>query len=135
MITNDLITEEDDIVLRGYAKRLDPQQGEDAYHNAICSMLEKPTVIQNIIGLCIVAIRRALYKIFRHEKTERENIEHYINGDPVPAQVGWKRGSVRQEKCRKGLHDLVEGNLVYVGARRTCQACMELRRPTKKSNV
>ena len=67
------LTEEDDQVLRGYARRLHVQYGEEAYHNVICDMLtrDKWDQIQDIIGFCRVAIKYALYKIFRHEASER----------------------------------------------------------------
>lgn len=127
MKTSELITEEDDKTLRAYAKRLHNQDGEDAYHNAVCSLLGYKDEIQNVQALGIVVIRKALHKIWRHEQAERKNIEHYINNDPIPAQQGLEYGRQKQLKCRKKLHDLVEGNLVYVGARRTCLSCMQIR--------
>lgn len=130
---NELITEEDDTVLRKYARKLHSQDGEDAYHNAVCTLLEKPKDnIRNIVGLCSVAIRMSLYKIFRHEATERKNIEHFINNDPIPAQKGLVYGRLKLVKCRKGLHEMVDSNLTYVGTRRTCLACMQDRIKRKK---
>lgn len=134
MMTNELITEQDDIAIRQYAKRLDAQSGEDAYHNAVCTILEHPPEqIKNVVGLCSVATKMSLYKIFRHEATERKNIEHFINDDPVPAQRGLAHGwGVKLLKCRKGLHEMVESNLAYVGTRRTCLACMQERLKRKR---
>lgn len=128
------ITEEDDVVLRRYAKKLG-DNGEDAYHNAVCTILEGTAKeIKDIRGLCIVATKRSLFKIFRHESAERRNIEHYINGDPVPIQVGLQYGRQKLTKCRKGLHEMIEENLTYVGTRRTCLACMQdrLKRKTRR---
>lgn len=133
MTTNELISNEDDVVLRRYAKQLHSQYGEDAYHNAVCILLEKPKQnIQNIIGLCSVCIKSSLYKIFRHESIERKNIEHFINNDPIPALQNLVHGRQKHSKCRKGLHDMVEENLTYVGARRTCLQCMRDRLQRKK---
>lgn len=133
MTTNELISNEDDVVLRGYAKRLNVELGEDAYHNAVCDILHHKTEVQNILALGTIAIRRSLCKIFRHENTERKNIEHYINNDPVPAQRGLVHGwGVKLLKCRKGLHEMVESNLAYVGTRRTCLVCMQERLKRKR---
>lgn len=133
MTTNELISNEDDVVLRRYAKQLHSQDGEDAYHNAVCVLLEKPKEdIRSIIGLCSVCIKSSLYKIFRHEAIERKNIEHFINNDPIPLQKNLVHGRQKHSKCRKGLHDMVEENLTYVGTRRTCLACMQERLKRKR---
>lgn len=130
------ITDEQDKLVRQYAKRLDAQLGEDAYHNAICYFLEHPKPneqIREFVSLMAYRTRMCLYKIFRHEQVERKNIEHYINGDPIPAQRGLTHGwGVKLLKCRKGLHDMVEENLTYVGTRRTCLACMRERLKRKR---
>lgn len=128
-----ILTKEDDRALRGYAKRLHSEWGEEAYHNAVCGMLlrKKWDEIKDIRGFCIVAIKYALYKIFRHETSERRNIEAYINNDPIPMQAGLVHGRMKHEMCRKGLHRLIDGNLAYVGIQRTCRACKRERERVK----
>lgn len=128
-----VLTEQDDQVLRRYARQLHYEYGEEAYHNVICEILSrgKWETIQDIRGFCIIAIKYALYKIFRHEVSERRNIESYINGDIIPMQVGLVKGRVKRERCRKELHDLVEGNLAYISGQRTCRACKQERERAK----
>lgn len=123
------LTHEDDVILRGYAKRLHDEHGEEAYHNVVCDMLSrgKWDDIKDMRSFCIVAIKYALYKIFRHEVAERRNIESYLNGDPVPAHVGLVMGRQKQEWCRKKLHMLTDENSAYIGIRRTCRQCKRQR--------
>ena len=120
-----ILTTEEDMILRRYAKRLHQDLGEEAYHNVICDMLSrrKWEGIQDIRGFCIVAIRYALYKIFRHEASERRAIEPYISGDLIPMQIGLQKGRLKHEMCRKELHTLTEENSAYIGERRTCRIC------------
>ena len=123
-----MLNEQDDKSLRGYARRLHSELGEDAYHNVICEVLKRQVVIKNEIAFFHVTIKRAIWKIFRHEKVERERTESYVRGDPPTTMVGLLKGhmkqGVRQSHCRRG-HELIEGNLVYIGKdkRRTCKTC------------
>lgn len=128
-----ILTNEEDKALRGYARRLHSEWGEEAYHNVVCEILSRGKVesIRDIIGFGIVAIKYALYKIFRHEASERQNIEAYLNNDPIPQHVGLVMGRQRHEMCRKGLHRLIDGNLAYIGIRRTCRACKRERERVK----
>ena len=127
------LTEEDDKALRGYARRLHRSLGEEAYYNVVCDMLlrGKWKIIHDVRGFFVVSMKYALIKIFRHEASERRNIEAYINNDPIPTQIGLWAGRQKHETCRKGLHPLVEGNLVYIGVRRTCRACKQARERVK----
>lgn len=120
-----IITNEEDIMLRRYALRLNREVGEDAYHVVVCDVLSKNHVddIKNIPTFFRVSIRRALYKIFRHERAERKNIQAYINNDPVPMQIGLVWGRKKREVCLTGRHKLVDGNLSYIGKQRTCRMC------------
>lgn len=118
----------DDQRLRMYARRLHPEFGEDAYHTVVCEVLQRHVVnIHNFIGFFRVAIRNALYKMFRHEKSERTTVTAFINDDPIAMQRGLRRSQQPLVSCRKDMHLLVEGNLAYVGKRRTCRACKRLR--------
>jgi hypothetical protein len=127
------LTKEEDRILRGYAKRLHQDLGEEAYHNVVCDTLTrgKAEGIRDIRGFFVVAIKYALYKIFRHEASERRTIESYMNGDPIPQQIGLQRGRLKHEMCRKGLHVLTEENSAYIGVRRTCKACKQARERRK----
>lgn len=124
-----MLSESQDIALRAYAKRLHPILGEDAYHNSVCDAMRRVGFenIRSIEGFFRRAIKMSLFKIFRHEKVERNNMQSFINGDPVPMTVGLVYGRMKHDVCRKKLHSLIEGNLVYVGGRRTCQACKRMR--------
>ena len=125
-----MLNEHDDRNLREYAKRLHPQLGEDAYHNVVCDVLVQQKVIHNIEPFFHVAMKRALWKIYRHEQSEREQIEAYIQGDPSPSMkgllIGRETQNIRQAQCRRG-HELVEGNLAYISGRRTCRTCKRMR--------
>lgn len=119
---------ETDRDLRSYATWISPNDGEDAYHNAICDVLARgqAVVIATPSAFYRCAIKRALYKIFRHEKAERENTAAFLAGDPPPTAIGLKAGRLPQTHCRKG-HPLTEENLTYVGPRRTCKTCFRAR--------
>lgn len=114
--------------LRAYARWISPNDGEDAYHDAICDVLRlrKAETINNPAAFFRCAIKRALYKIFRHQRAERENTAAYLAGDPPPSSQALKLGRLPQDNCRRG-HPLTEDNLTYVGARRTCKTCFRTR--------
>ena len=117
--------------IRQYAMRLNPYLGEDAFHSVICEVLERNIILVNEVAFYHVAIKRALWKIFRHEKADRKTSLAFLNGDPPASEIGLRAGrklmNVRRSHCRNGRHELVEGNLTYVGGRRTCLACKRIR--------
>ena len=119
-----VLTEEDDRHLRNYAKWLNADLGEDAYHIAIFDAIryEQRIYIRNTVSYLRVAIKSALYKMYRHEKSERENIQAYIHNDPIPMLKGFIPGDVPHDTCRKG-HEWKEETIAYVGSRRTCLIC------------
>lgn len=123
-----MFEDEQDRDLRNYARWISPNDGEDAYHDAICDVLRrgKDGEIANAAAFFRCAIKRALYKIFRHEKAERENTAAWLAGDPPPSAPGLKLGRLPQTHCRRG-HPLTEENLTYVGPRRTCRTCFRAR--------
>lgn len=124
-----VLTNEEDRALRSHAQRLSYESGEDAYHDVVCDILEKQRneEIKNLCGFLKVSIKYALYKWYRHEEAERRNIQHYLNNDPIPQHVGLVMGRQKHSMCRKGLHRLIDGNLAYIGDRRTCRTCKQLR--------
>ena len=121
---------QEDQYIRQYSKQLHYDLGEDAYHNVVCDVLFKKMNIYNEKAFFCVAMKRALYKIYRHEQSEREQISAYINGDPPYTMQGLRKGMalrcIRQSHCKRG-HELIEGNLAYVGIRRTCLTCKRIR--------
>ena len=135
-----VLTQEIDQQIRGYAKRLDREFGEEAYHNVVCDVLERDGMasIRDILVFFRVCIRRDLWQIWRHEKAESRQVEKYIRGDQADTNKGLIEGrkiqNVRKERCRSGLHKLIEGNLVYIGKekRRTCRTCRYERARAKK---
>ena len=128
-----ILTEQEDQVLRSHAQRLSYEWGEDAYHNVICDILatQKEQALHNVCGYLKVATKYALYKVYRHEDAEQRNIQHSYQNDPIPQHVGLSIGRQKHEWCRKGLHRLIDGNLAYIGIRRTCRACKQLRERKK----
>lgn len=117
-----------DSSLRRYARWLNQEMGEDAYHDVVCSILERGHVdqIRNLHSFFLVAIRRALFKLFRHEQSEREQVTAYLAGDPPPTAAGLQMGRQMQTHCRRG-HLFTEDNLAYIGSRRTCRMCKRSR--------
>ena len=122
------IQEDQDI--RQYSKRLHYDLGEDAYHNVVCDVLTNNRDIHNERAFFRVAMKLALYKIYRHEKSEREQVSAYLNGDPPYTMEALRKGAalrrVIQSHCKRG-HELIEGNLAYMGNRRTCLTCKRKR--------
>lgn len=117
-------TDEDDAPVRRYARWLHPELGEDAYHTAVCEVLVRGRAesIRNAQAFYRVAIRRALYKIFRHEQAEREQTARFLAGDPPSTAAGLAMGRHTQTHCRR-RHELSEENCCYIGKRRTCRTC------------
>lgn len=122
-----MLTDIEDRDLRGYARWISLDDGEDAYHDAICDVLARGWM-ERIAQPCAFfrrATKLALYKIFRHEKAERENTAAFLAGDPPPTSIGLKAGRLPQTHCRRG-HALTEENLAYTGPRRTCRICRKI---------
>ncbi len=119
---------EHDNDLRHYARRLDGERGEDAYHTAVCDVIARGQIasILNPVAFFRVAIKRSLWKLFRHEVAERRNVEHFLNNDPVPAHVGLPQGRLKHSHCKNG-HALEEPNLIYIGTQRACKTCKRTR--------
>lgn len=119
-----VLIEECDKSFRQYAKQLHVEYGEDAYHTVVCEILERGKIseIRDIQAYVRVAMRWALYKMFRHEGVERRNNEIWMKDGSVPMQKGLVYGRKKWERCRKG-HKWSEEMTAYVGGRRTCRIC------------
>ena len=121
------LTEELDHGVRRYAVFLSMDQGEDAYHNCVVDILERgglrdPRCVKTML---VVAVKRSLYKIFRHERAEQEQVGAWLQGDPPFTTAALARGRTTHTHCRRG-HPLEEGNLATVGPRRTCLMCRRM---------
>lgn len=119
---------EHDAILRAYALRLSFEYGEDAYHNVMCEVLTKSMVIRDIIGFYKVAIKRALYKIFRHNKAELKYalMSELERSTVSSADAALKLGRLKHTTCRKG-HLWSPETTAYIGPRRTCRICKQAR--------
>lgn len=120
----DAITDELDKGLRRYSVFLSMDQGEDAYHNCVADILERgglpdPRCVKTML---VVAIKRSLYKIFRHEQSQREQTGAWLAGDPPFTAAALAKGRLKKTHCRRG-HPMIEGNLRTVGPQRTCLTC------------
>jgi hypothetical protein len=114
--------------LRQYAKRVDAVNGEDAYHNAVLYVLTHNPVIQNTVGYYAVAIKRALWKVYRHKNAEDHGALIFLSNNAIQNHRGLEKGrGVKLEFCRKNLHKLTPDNLSFIGQRRTCKACKQIR--------
>lgn len=124
---HDALTDDLDKGVRRYAVFLSMDQGEDAYHNSVVDTLERgglrdPRCVKSML---VVGIKWALYKIFRHERSEREQVASWLAGDPPFTAAGLATGRAKKTQCRRG-HALEEENLSFVGPRRTCLTCRRM---------
>lgn len=117
-----------DLDLRAYARWISPNDGEDAYHDAICDVLrrQQADTINNPAAFYRHAIKQSLYKIFRAERRENDKIVNFLAGVMHPSDQNLKLARLPKTHCRKG-HALTEDNLTYVGPRRTCKLCFRTR--------
>jgi len=125
----DQLTPALDADLRKYAKRLDPDNGEDAYHKALITLMEKPMIeMETPLPFFKRCIKWALSKFYAAQSATDKQVENYIKGGmPIGMEglrVGQARGVNKRTHCRKG-HPLEEGNIKYVGGdkHRTCRIC------------
>lgn len=120
------ITTEQDQSFRRYALRLHPELGEDAYHNVVCQLCEHEQDIRDEERFFRVAIKRALYKLWRHARADHLLNWKFLDGMPSPYAEGLAEGqkaNVRQAFCRRGLHELTSETTVMAGERRACLIC------------
>lgn len=127
------LTEAQDRDLRAYAVALSPDDGEDAYHNAIETVLRRPVQsIRNPAAFFRTVIKRALLKIWRHDGADMRQSASYLAGDPPSMAVGLAVRRTPQSHCRRG-HLFTPDNEYTVGARRTCRICLEARQEADRT--
>ena len=117
---------------RAYAKYLDADNGEDAYHNTIESLIRNKhfTAPMNSAGFLRTAIRRSVYKFWRHEQSMQAIAASYTAGEGPHATLPLKQGRLPHTHCRRG-HELTPENIIYAGKNqtgRTCKQCTQLRK-------
>ena len=117
------ITDEQDKTIRKWAKSMDPEDGENAYHDVVCEILERKTGPQNIIALCISSIRQRLLNIYKKRVTNDVLVASYLAGNP-PAYT-------KQVKtdCKNGHRYTPDSTLYQKTPRGTespvCRICRE----------
>jgi len=115
---------------RKYAKYLDADNGEDAYHNMIESLIRNKhfTAPVNSTGFLRTAIRRSVYKYWRHENSMQATVASYLAGEGPQYVSALKLGRLPHTHCRRG-HELTPDNIIYVRKNhtgRTCKQCRQL---------
>ena len=128
-MTLDWLTPELDKDLREYCAYLSPDDGEDGYHDAIVNLLTQKAVVEPIRPQAYlrVAVKCAVYKIWRHRKAEDSQVEAYARGDAPDHVKNLKHGRLPHTHCRRG-HEFTVDNTRMVGTQRTCQTCFLERR-------
>jgi hypothetical protein len=119
-----ILDSETDATLRKYARRLDPDNGEDGYHNAVASLLKQKFEPNNLIGLLKKKTKWAIFKIWEHERVEQKCVEANHNGEksssdnlhPPPFRTHCARG-----------HEMAGDNIYWNKTRRVCKACRRIR--------
>ena len=118
-----VLTDNEDKSLRAHANRLDYDMGEDAYHNAVVSLLSSNVDPVSANALLLQGTKWALSMLWKKRETDNRCIQSYINGDPTPQQVNMRAGRLPRTTCRKGLHAMTEENLYWYQGGRGCRAC------------
>lgn len=121
-----------------YAKRRSPDYGEDAYQDAMVSILQHPNEMHNQDAYIKQAIKYKILKNYVHQQAQRQVVEAYLSDIIPPQLASLKAGRVvraltkhqprkKRTHCLKG-HLFTTENQVYVKGNRTCKACAKLRR-------
>ena len=113
-----------DPVLRAYARRMDYQDGEDAYHHTVLLFLDRQPQARQFVPFMKHATKQSFWKIrrdqYRHALLNRDA----ITGRDSPTQINllkrWEHGP--RTACLRG-HPFTEDNIVMIGPRRTCRIC------------
>ena len=82
--------------------------------------------IRSVHAFFIVAMKRSLWKLFRHEQAEARQVAAFLHGDPPPTSHGLLQGRLPRTQCRRG-HLFTPETTVYIGPRRTCRICRNAR--------
>ena len=117
---------------RAFAKYLDADNGEDAYHNTIEALIRHKhfTAPINPSGFLRTAIRRSVYKLWRHEQAVSAIATSYTAGEGPHATLALQKGRQVHTHCRRG-HEFTPDNIIYAGKNhtgRTCKQCAQARR-------
>ena len=123
---------ETDTHLRKWARRLDPDNGEDGYHNAVASLLKQKFEPHNLIGLLKTKTKWAILKIWAHERTEQKCLEANSKGDKSSSDN--LHPPAFRSHCVRG-HEMAGDNLYYYKTRRVCKACRRLREKQHRENA
>jgi hypothetical protein len=123
------LTDAEDRSLRRYAKRLDGELGEDAYHDAVVRVLSArvPLTIVSETAVLINGTKWALHRLWTERETDQRCLQSYINGDPSPQMVNLRKGREPRTTCKKGLHDMTDENIYWSQGVRGCRACRRAR--------
>lgn len=125
------ITVEQDTRIRRYAKWLDADNGEDAYHDAVVACIQRKVKPDDAIGLLSTSTKYSLYKIYRHEQAEKKCVDMFLSNTAIPRHTALaqqrKIRNVKQTYCNKG-HELTPENRAPCGTRTTCRICRRARR-------
>lgn len=121
---------------RDYAKSVNPDDGEDAYHNAIESLLRcRPHFTPDNPGAFLRDItKRAMYKVWRQQKSSMIRDAAYLMGDGPQHVLALKNGRLPHTHCRRG-HEFTPDNIVYMDKAktiRTCKTCYKASRKVAK---
>lgn len=132
----DWLTPELDLDIRMYARWLDADNGEDAYHNTMEWLLRRPTpfIIQTPAAFLRVAVKRNVLKIWRHNASCQRTAEQVSAGQCPDSLPALQRGRLPHTHCRRG-HEFTADNLIYVGTARTCKTCEHMRRAKYKERT
>jgi len=126
------LTQSVDHDARDYAKYLDADNGEDAYHNVIESLIRNKHIEAplNSAAFLRTAIRRSVYKYWRHEYSMQATAASYVAGEGPQHVLALKQGRLPHTHCRRG-HEFTPDNIVYMNkakTSRTCKQCEQARR-------
>lgn len=129
------LTAELDQDIRAFAKYVSADGGEDGYHNAIAQLLRHPlkSVPVQPRAFLRTAVRRAIYKLWRHAQAEQRQVQAYSQGDGSDYLKGLNLSPLRkpQSHCRRG-HELTDTNVVFMGANKTVRTCKVCRQHSKQ---
>lgn len=130
------ITPEHDAILRQFARRLDSDEGENAYHDVVVHVMESDTAHwKNPMAVLTSAIRRRVAKIHRDAARHSTAVTCQHTGalpcGEANLRLRWERG--RNMYCASG-HEMSPENTMTQGRKvvthkcRTCYTLCQQRR-------
>lgn len=111
-----------DATLRHYAYVLDPQQGEDCYHDLVVEMLQRwsPEPIRTPDRYVWRGIKLHLANYYRRLLIDQDNSWLYLMGFAPKSYANLRLAHQPRTHCRRG-HALTEAN--RRGKNRQCRIC------------